>query len=96
MSKATVNKVDLARHIAAHNNITVVEATEAIDRVTNAITALVTEGNSVTIRNFGCFKSRTRGERKGRNPRTSETIVIKERRVPAFTPGKGFKQEVAL
>ncbi|MBW4458390.1 MAG: HU family DNA-binding protein [Nostoc indistinguendum CM1-VF10] len=44
---------------------------------------------------FGSFERRERSEREGRNPKTKETITIPATIVPAFSPGKLFKEKVA-
>ncbi len=48
----------------------------------------------VKIIGFGKFEVRDRGERKGRNPKTREEIIIPARSVPAFKAGKSLKEKV--
>ncbi len=43
---------------------------------------------------FGKFEVRNRAERKGRNPKTREEIIIPARSVPAFKTGKSLKEKV--
>ncbi|KAA8801659.1 HU family DNA-binding protein, partial [Lactobacillus crispatus] len=43
---------------------------------------------------FGAFELRHRAARKGRNPQTGKEIEIAASNVPAFKPGKSFKDEV--
>lgn len=45
----------------------------------------------VRINNFGTFKLKTRPARKGRNPKTGETIDIEEKQVITFKPSKVSK-----
>jgi DNA-binding protein HU-beta len=44
---------------------------------------------------FGTFESRKRAARNGKNPKTGEAIKIAATTVPAFKPGKAFKDKVA-
>ena len=45
----------------------------------------------VKISNFGTFKIRFKKSRIGRNPKTKEKKIIKERNVVLFKPSKDFK-----
>jgi len=55
----------------------------------------VSQGEKVTLVGFGSFEPRDRKEREGRNPKTGDTMVIPATRVPAFSAGKLFKEQVA-
>ena len=46
----------------------------------------------VKISNFGTFSIRFKKSRVGRNPRTKEEKIIKERNVVLFKPSKEFKK----
>ena len=54
----------------------------------------VAQGNEVAITGFGKFKAVEVTERKGRNPRTGEEIIISAHKKVTFTVGKIFKGEV--
>lgn len=58
------------------------------------IQGAVANGDKVAFIGFGTYEPRDRAERKGRNPQTGEEIVIEAKRVPAFSPGKAFKDAV--
>ena len=51
-----------------------------VDKVVTAFVDVVTEalvkGDKVSLKGFGNFEVRERGERTGRNPRTGETMTI--------------------
>lgn len=51
-------------------------------------------GGKVQIAEFGTFENRVRSERKGRNPRTGEEIIIAERLLPSFKAAKRLKAAV--
>lgn len=71
---------------------------KAIKAVLKAEQALiqgaVASGDKVTYVGFGTFESRERSARTGRNPQTGEPLAIEAKTVPAFKPGKGFKDAV--
>lgn len=60
----------------------------------NLIQGAVADGNQVNYVGFGGWKPSERKERQGRNPQTGEEITIKATVVPAFKPGKQFKDTV--
>ena len=43
---------------------------------------------------FGTFEVKTRKERKGRNPKTQEEMVIPASKAPVFKAGKALKDMV--
>ena len=58
------------------------------------IVGAVKDGDKVTYVGFGTYEKRERAARKGRNPQTGEEMDIEAKTVPAFKPGKGFKDQV--
>lgn len=48
-------------------------------------------GGRVELRGFGAFSTREREGRRGRNPRTGETVEVPGKRVPYFKPGKEMR-----
>jgi len=48
----------------------------------------------VELRGFGAFSTRERQARKGRNPRTGESVDVPGKRVPYFKPGKEMRQRL--
>lgn len=75
-------------------DLTVNEAKKVFDTTMNLIRDTLAKGETVEIRNFGKFKVKEKNPRIGRNPRTGEEAVVKERRVVAFRPSKHFRNQV--
>ena len=48
-------------------------------------------GGRVELRGFGAFSTRARDPRKGRNPRTGDSVEVPGKRVPYFKPGKEMR-----
>jgi integration host factor subunit beta len=71
---------------------------EEIERVVEVffdeIARRLADGGRVQLRGFGAFSTRERNARKGRNPRTGETVEVAEKRVPYFKPGKEMRQRL--
>lgn len=58
------------------------------------IAGAVANKDKVSYIGFGTFEQRERQARKGRNPQTGEELEIPATIVPAFKPGKAFKEAV--
>ena len=60
----------------------------------NDILEIIIEGlkkdGYVKIHNFGSFKIKKKNSRIGRNPKTKENVIIKERNVVLFKASKGL------
>ena len=63
----------------------------AVDTFFDEIAERLAEGGRVELRGFGAFSTRERDARRGRNPRTGETVQVPEKRVPYFKPGKEMR-----
>lgn len=90
-----MNKGDLIDRIAERTPVTKKQADAVLTAALEAIMEAVSEGEKVTLVGFGSFESRDRKEREGRNPKTGEKMSIPATKVPAFSPGKLFKEKVA-
>lgn len=51
-------------------------------------------GKTVTLRGFGKFYVKDAAERTGINPRTFEKIIIRGKKIPKFTAGNEFKENI--
>ena len=89
-----MNKSELVDAIAKKAGATKKGADAVLDAVVEAIVETVSAGEKVTLVGFGTFERRDRKEREGRNPSTGQPIKIAATQVPAFSPGKDFKQKV--
>ncbi|MEA5472324.1 HU family DNA-binding protein [Spirulina sp. 06S082] len=90
-----MNKGELIDMVASRTQVTKKEADAIITAIIETIMETVAEGEKITLVGFGSFEARDRKEREGRNPKTGETMLIPATKVPAFSPGKKFKTEVA-
>ncbi len=69
-------------------------AESALDAVVESLREALANGESVTFTGFGTFKVVERAERKGRNPRTGEEMLIPASKAAKFTPGKLLKDSL--
>ena len=89
-----MNKTELVEVVAKKMGTTKKEAEAAGSAFTETVKEDLAEGKKVQLVGFGNFEVRERAARKGRNPQTGEEIDIPATKVPAFKPGKGFKEVV--
>jgi len=65
-----------------------------VNTVLDGITDALAQGDRVELRGFGAFSVRRRPARVGRNPRTGESVAVKEKHVPFFKTGKELRERV--
>lgn len=87
-----MTKTDLTNEIAAKAGLTKVQAKAALDATLESISQALENSDKVQLIGFGTFSVVEKPERKGRNPRTKEEIVIPARKVVKFKPGAGLGQ----
>lgn len=90
-----MNKAELVTAIAEKAGLSKKDSERALDAAVEAITDALASGDKVQLVGFGVFDVKTRAERTGRNPRTKESIVIPETKLPVFKAGKALKDAVA-
>ena len=87
-----MNKADLTEALAAKANIPKVRAASYINIVMATIQEALTNGEKVTISDFGTFTVSQRREFTGHNPKNGAEIRVPARRIPVFRAGKGLKE----
>ena len=73
---------------------------KVIEEIINDLIDLIIDGikkdKKLKIANFGTFILREKKSRIGRNPKTKEERIVKERKVVLFKPSKDFKKFVNI
>ncbi len=52
----------------------------------------LSQGRRIEIRGFGSFGLRYRAQRNSRNPKSGEPVLVSEKYVPHFKPGKELRR----
>ena len=65
-----------------------------LDDFINEIVSSISLNNKVKISNFGTFSLKRKKSRVGRNPKTKEKKIIKERNVILFKPSIDLKKYI--
>lgn len=89
-----MNKTELVTAIAEKSELTKIDAEKALKAFTDTITEELSKGGKIQIVGFGTFEVAERAARKGRNPKTSEEIMIPASKSPRFKAGKALKNIV--
>jgi len=90
-----VNKTDLINQLADRLDGDKKAAQTAVEGFIDLVQREVQRGRNVSISGFGVFEKRARAARTARNPRTGEAVKVKKTTVPAFRPGKYFKDVIS-
>ena len=85
-----MNKAQLIDAIAFGSNLTKADSGKALGALTGAVRKALKNGERVSIPGFGSFSITERKARKGRNPRTGETIQIAAKSVVKFKASKVY------
>jgi DNA-binding protein HU-beta len=91
-----MNKSELIEAVAAKTELTKAAAGRAVEMVLDTIAEAVAKGDSVSVIGFGSFRGpqACRPHRQESTHRR-EVLKIAATTVPAFKPGKAFKDRVA-
>lgn len=90
-----MTRSDLVEALAARfSQLTQRDAEFAVRAILDAMGEALVKGHRIEIRGFGSFSVNHRAPRMGRNPRSGESVMIPEKRVPHFKPGKALREQV--
>lgn len=66
----------------------------AVKTILEQMSDALASGERIEIRGFGSFSLHYRAPRKGRNPKTGDTVELDGKYVPHFKPGKELRERV--
>ena len=89
-----MTKKEIVTEIADRTDIKQVDVKKVVQMMLDSITENLKSGATVELRNFGIFKTKTRKPRRGRNPKTGESVDIPGKRVVTFKAGLMMKDKV--
>jgi integration host factor subunit beta len=87
-----MTKADLVERVAREADMTKKDAEQLVEIIFDSITDTLNKGEKIELRGFGSFRVRERNSRKGRNPKTGDSVAIPAKRVAYFKPGKELKE----
>jgi integration host factor subunit beta len=90
-----MTKSDLIEMIASkQTHLSTQDVEMSVSAIIRKISEALSEGQRVEIRGFGSFSIHHHDVKKGRNPKTGESVEIGERYSPHFKPGLLLKEKV--
>ncbi len=90
-----MTRSDLVAKLAERfGQLTQRDAEFAVKTILDAMSEALARGHRIELRGFGSFSINRRPPRMGRNPRSGEQVLIPEKLVPHFKPGKALRESV--
>lgn len=91
----TLTKVNIINQIYASNpRMTQIQAREAVETILRIIKSNLENGEDVLLSGFGKFNVKDKNARRGRNPKTGESMMLEARRVITFRPSGILREKV--
>jgi integration host factor subunit alpha len=90
----THKKADIIEAISSKNGITKKRSTELVESLIGMMKDTLVSGDDILISGFGKFLVRDCPEKKGRNPNTGETVIIKPRRRISFKCSGKLREQI--
>ncbi|MFZ5525995.1 MAG: integration host factor subunit beta [Pseudomonadota bacterium] len=92
-----MTRSDLVAKLAERfGQLTQRDAEFAVKTILDAMSEALAKGHRIELRGFGSFSINRRPPRMGRNPRSGEQVLIPEKLVPHFKPGKALREAVDI
>lgn len=90
----TLTKADIVNTLNERIGLSKTLATEVVELVFEHMKICLAKGEEVKISGFGNFDVKGKRERKGRNPKTGEPMMLPARKVVTFQISKVFRDSV--
>lgn len=86
---------ELVDKIAAENpHLYQRDVERIVETIFEEIIEAMAAGDRVELRGFGSFSVKKRDARRGRNPRTGESVNVEEKSVPFYKTGKLLRERL--
>ncbi len=89
-----MNKAQLIDEIAKKTKQAKVQVRAVVDAFLGVVESVLKKGDRLSLPGFGTWYVANRKARKGRNPKTGQTITIPGGKVPKFKAGNKLKAAV--
>jgi integration host factor subunit alpha len=87
----SLTKRDIAKNISLSSTLTLLESSKILDKFIQKIIVSSKKSN-LKLSNFGTFSYKYTPKRIGRNPKTKEEYIIKDREKLSFSSSKKIKE----
>lgn len=89
-----MTKKDIVRTISEELGLTQLKTKEIVQKTFDGIIDVLVKDGRIELRNFGVFEVKKRAARKGRNPKTGDTVDVPAKFVVTFKAGREMEQRV--
>lgn len=91
-----IKRKDLINQLVEKHGYTKKAATSIVDDFVALILDNLSDGNTVSIQNFGCFDILERKARSCPNPQTGEKVNVPAHWIPRFYPSKKMRMVIKV
>ena len=94
MMSSNVTRKELAVAVNEQLGISQRNSSDIVDTIFAVLKESLVEGESVKLVQFGTLTVRNKSPRRGRNPRTGESMTITKRQMISFRPSKQLRERL--
>jgi integration host factor subunit alpha len=94
MMSSNVTRKELAVAVNEQLGISQRNSSDIVDTIFAVLKDSLVEGESVKLVQFGTLTVRDKSPRRGRNPRTGESMTITKRQMISFRPSKQLRERL--
>ena len=94
MSNSTLTKAEIVDNIYEKSERNRAEVKAQVETMLDIMKEAVKKDHSLLISGFGKLEAYEKDARKGRNPQTSESIILSERKVVVFRISRKLRAEL--
>ena len=94
MNSSNLTRKDLAEAISNQLGYPQSSCADIVDSFLDTMKQALLDGETIKLVHFGTFSIRDKAPRRGRNPRTGESITIKKRQTVSFRPSKKLREQI--
>ncbi|SHO53153.1 integration host factor subunit alpha [Desulfopila aestuarii] len=94
MNSSNLTRKDLAEAISNQLGYPQSSCADIVDSFLDTMKQALLDGETIKLVHFGTFSVRDKQPRRGRNPRTGESITIKKRQTVSFRPSKKLREQI--
>jgi len=94
MNSSNLTRKDLAEAISNQLGYPQSSCADIVDSFLDTMKQALLGGETIKLVHFGTFSIRDKAPRRGRNPRTGESITIKKRQTVSFRPSKKLREQI--
>lgn len=90
----TLTKADIIDAVLSTSSLNRREAKLVVDKLVDLLCVSLQKDHEILLTGFGKFECYGKSERRGRNPQTSESMLLPARKVVVFRTSRIFRKEL--